>query len=343
MPTEQRERVWTLIDAAAHDPDPTPDAEAAYDFTRQPPDEIAFHATRPRAIATAIRYGHWVRAQLKDDPLVEVFDLLTRHLDPATDPSLVVRSVYGSDYPLLVGLQYDWAVQATPRIFPKDKELQGYWQAAWGGYLSDAAFDLSSCALLDQQYERALINMDPAALTDMAPAEDYRVADHLMHRYWLGDISLDSDGRLLGLFYEHASVSIRSHAMCVLGRALGGSGGEIADEVVKRLVALWDFRCRAVEEGADAGELIPFGWWLACGQFDAAWTLDQLEGVIGRAHRIDREDLVFARLEELAFPGPGDTPQSNRRDSAARWQPSRPSACRDDHWPAVGSRLAGPA
>jgi hypothetical protein len=116
-----RVRAWGVLRRLTDDPEPTPEDETQYGGTNMDPPTLSINTTRGEAMHAVVQYALWVRRhieQLPDGPALvasgfagmpEVREVLEAHLDPANDPSLAIRAVYGQWFPWLVLLDRAWA------------------------------------------------------------------------------------------------------------------------------------------------------------------------------------------------------------------------------------------
>ena len=65
----------------------------------------------------------------------EVKALLEEHLDPAQDPSVAVRAVYGRYFPWFLLVDPGWTKSYIKTIFPKSQFKTPLYLAAWETYL----------------------------------------------------------------------------------------------------------------------------------------------------------------------------------------------------------------
>ena len=242
----------------------------------------------------------WVRRHQRGDGLAEVFFVLDRHLDPAEEPSPVVRAVYGTEFHRLARLDNAWAAGATSRIFPPAAAGGELWDAAWGAYLdSPVPISAEAWALLDDQYLIAVGRL-AAASGERAGRRDVRLGQHLITRYLAGEITLDGGDQLLDGFYGAAPVAVRAEMAEYIGWNLLESGIGTGSGVLSRLTRLWERRLAAASPSADKDELVRFGEWFASGCFDDDWSLRQLARVITLTGEARPDILVLRRLAELA-------------------------------------------
>ncbi|MGH3570607.1 MAG: hypothetical protein ACRDUW_02065 [Pseudonocardiaceae bacterium] len=272
----ERDKVWTIIARALEDPDPMLGDETRLMGGGTSLEMLSMNVVRPEAIRVAVDWGVWAR---RHDPTVDVSDLfavLEGHLDLWTEPSQAVRWVYGECFAILVGLDRDWAATHARSVFPLEPRLRDSWAAAWDAYLTRGMLHRDVWTVLDEQYRVAVDRIDPHAAERKSLFRAFRVGQHLVHRFCVGDIDLNNAHSLLRRFYDRAPVSARAQLIDVIGHSLAHT----PRPAVEQLKALWELRLHAVQDGADPAELGGFGWWFASGVFDDGWALRQLRSVL---------------------------------------------------------------
>ena len=326
IPFELRKLVWNVIKPLTNDPDPTPEHEARYGGPNMEPATLSINTTRGEAMHTVIRYALWVRKHIEKEPegithlkrgfdeMPEVREVLEVHLNPARDPSLAIRSVYGQWFPWFVLVDQKWTAAHVTFIFPTDEAQAGLRNAAWEPYITfcdayDSAFDV-----LREEYRHAIECLSISQTRRVGrDAPDQRLVEHLMILYWRGHIPLDEQTSLLSLFYEKASQTLHGHAREFIGRNLSQGKDPVPPEIIDRLKMLWDWRFAAVQKATSpashSAELISFSWWFSSGKFDDTWALPQLAQVLKLLTHVEvdrwiADELVAERLAIIAndFP-----------------------------------------
>lgn len=290
--------VWSIISSACQDPDPTPDDETVDD----PPgafEALTLDAIRPVAIRAAIAYGLQVRQRDPEADISAVFSILEDHLDTTADPSRTVRATYGSLFQILVALDPAWARGHVAAIFPSDPAQHPYWQAAWNAHLEQQSLTDQAWHLLRPQYARAVDALDSNVNGEWALARARFLGHHLAGRYWFGKLALDEPDRLLKRFYEHAPVEVAAQIIATAGRSLP-KDRPAEPALIQRLIALWNYRVNAVDQGANPRELADFDQWFLSGAFDEAWALQQLLIVVKRVHDMELDPQVLRQMTMLA-------------------------------------------
>lgn len=298
-PGSALEPAWAIIEGAAADPDPSPEAEASSYEDGRSPGELSLNHVRPQAIATAIAFALWARRSAPDSDLSAFHDLLDQHLDPGHEPSQAVRWVYGESAAQLAYLDREWTAAHAAAVFPENPAERHLWEAAWDAYLTYAPVIPELCAILADQYQMAVDRLQPGATGQRPEARALGLGRHLLTRYWLGDLTFDSHRQLLRRYYQNGPASVRIHLMRFLARSIS-STNPLDTAVAERLRELWESRVQAVRNGADAAELTAFGEWFGAGRLGDGWELQQLITALSLAGRIESEYEALPRLAALA-------------------------------------------
>ena len=312
IPYEFRERVWALVKPLTDDPDPTPEHEARFGGDNSSPWDMAINTVRGVAFQALVQYGLWCLRAGKQEgegeaPAIhetpEVIEVLEQHLDPAVDPSLAVRSVYGQFFPWIMLLDREWAKANVERIFPVADADAPFWNAGWGGYiLFVQAFD----DVLEVIYDRYAFAID--ALTEIEnqqrrDREPERLAGHLMTYYWRGKLDDEKGHALFESFWQKAPSETRSAALRFIGLSLNNTKGDLSEEIKSRLMALWGSRVRAIaevdEKVRNPVELDEFGWWFTSDALPNDWALEQLSQVLSLTNTIEHERDTLTKLVNL--------------------------------------------
>ncbi|HXL18947.1 MAG TPA: hypothetical protein VN961_15650, partial [Streptosporangiaceae bacterium] len=299
MPPDHEAQVWPIICAGCTDPDPSPEREADRAGEQAGFLALAQTATRAQAIRTAVTYGLWLRRESPAADLSQVHALLERHLDPATDPSLAVRSIYGELFPQLAWMDRDWAQRHAGIIFPDRPGQRDLREAAWDAYLAAARVDEHTWLLLRPLYDLMAGQVNAAGDNQ---ADDFRARQlgvHLITGLWNGWAGAECDGTLMRRFYASLSPGQATGVMWLVSGTLRNAQSP-NPALLARLASFWEFRLSAAEGGTDPGELAEFGRWFATGHFDPDWSLRQLLTALRLAGDINAERAVISKLAELA-------------------------------------------
>lgn len=293
-------------------PDPTPDRD---DQSFTDPMTASLNAVRSSAFSALIAYLDWCeRASLvtyggpPNDVAPRVFEILDRHLDPTTDSSPAVRSVYGQDFPFLARVSPDWAEANADRVLgvgggtDSDQRLR---DVGWLSFVYMRQPSRSLLELLGPIYRARLTSPDasnPGVNATQTLAS--RVGEHVLLLYGGGDIGIDTEDGLVRAFFTQSDAETRAAVMGRIGWHLE-RWATPQPEVVSRLQQLWEWRKGEMKDTPDRVELGGFGWWFRSGKFPRDWAIEQLAMAAGLGTRFDVEGLVAEELGTYAkeFPG----------------------------------------
>ena len=312
-----RDAVWELIDALADDPEPAPEDEAER-ILNITTDSIS--SVRGNALHAVIRYGLWVCRSLAGPngayavrpsmvTIPEVGKRLDWHLDPANDPSLAVRSVYGQWFPHLALIDADWAERNVERIFPhRHPALR---DAAWEAYLRFCPAYDTPFKMLRGQYAAAVSRMGAGGPRNSSPRDELgkRLGMHLLVMAGRGHLSWSDDDALLMGYFESAEPEQARSAIGSIGRDLHNEDREFPRETLTRFASLAEALIGVLQEqGRERqGHLAALGWWIASGRFEAEWTLKQLGRLVAHAGLAEPRRYVMDHLAELSGRYPAET------------------------------------
>jgi hypothetical protein len=236
----------------------------------------------------------------------EVREVLEAHLDPANDPSLAIRAVYGQWLPWLVLLDRAWAAAKTPRIFPADRT--DFRDAAWETYIVFCKPYDNVFEVLEEEYSKTVERLGDTVRTTRRHLgdPDEQLAEHLMVFFGRGKLPLHEPHGLLGRFFEKAPGPVRGRAIEFIGRSLRDHAGEIPSAVLQRFSALWEWRIERAHAAPSefVDELANFGWWFVSYRFDEAWTIQQLEEALRLAKKAEPDHMIAETLAEMAVRRP---------------------------------------
>ena len=298
---ELGEQIWVALRPLIESPHPSLEDEASYAGSMGPLDR-SLNVVRGQAMRAAIAYVQWVTEEdtRREDSVQEVLEVLDRHLEPSVDPSAAVRSVYGQHFGSLLDAVPTWARSAVTRIFGNPREdvgFDGLQRAAWDSFLmmhdpTETLFDV-----LRAQYEAATVRLrDVAAERPEAGHADSmsaRLAEHILLLYAWGVIGLDSDDGLIAEFFAAAPTELIAEALSHLGWRIFRTSGPLGQQLLDRLMALWDWRDAEAEAGrADLAELRGFGWWLRSNRYPVAWVLPHMVRVAEAPYRLDMTEQI---------------------------------------------------
>jgi len=313
IPFCARSAIWRILEQLSEDVDPTPEREAKKDGSNMDFATISINATRCLAMHAVVRYALWVRknapkaSDLNFDGMNEVRSVLEKHLDISQDPSLAIRSVYGRWFPWLHFLDPKWATLNASRIFPAEKKLLLYWEAAWSSYIGFCSPYDDILTVLEAQHREAIERLGQISQSRDLRHWESNLAGHLMAYYWRGRIGLKSRDELLAMFFSRAPAKVRGYALETIGRWLFNLKEPLEPAVASRLRKLWNWRIDTARQSSNPGgyapEIVGFGWWFRSEVFGENWLIRQLRLVLEIAAKGEpkvRERLAFPIAEKLA-------------------------------------------
>ena len=312
-----RQHAWGVLAPLTNDPEPTPEYEDRYGGGNMDPCTLSINTVRGEAMHAVVGYALWVRrhvSAIRDGEeritqgfaaMPEVRKVLEDHLDPESDPSLAVRSVYGRWFPALVSLDTQWAAQNVPKVFPNADARSEFRDVAWKAYLTFNSLYGNVFPVLQEEYRRAVNRLGLARPHVSRLANpDERLAGHLMTLYWWGAVDFEARDGLVATFYRKAGDELRAQALAFVGRALRSTEEEIAPEILDRLQKLWRWRLDTARDAESPAshleEIAAFGSWFVSGKFDDGWAMGQLAQALEVAPWAEPDHLVIERLAELA-------------------------------------------
>ncbi len=314
VPFDLRETAWRILAGLTDDTDPKLEDEEREGSARDAV-TTSINSTRGVAMNTLIRYVIWVWRQKKDDAtpwtfdrVPEVREVLDRHLDPAIEPTMAIRSIYGFWLPNLVALDRSWVESRLNRIFPEDPAGARLRDAAWDAYIGFSHPFNDVFELLRGEYRAAVMTLSPTDPQSTSLGDRrLHLAQHLMSFYWRGKAPIEDPDGLVPLFFYRGSDALRGEALDFIGRSLREEGVEVPKEVLDRLQVLWEWRIGTAEAHSATGfreELSSFGGWYASGRFDPAWAIAQLLRAVRISRKAEPDHWVIERLQSdcKAFP-----------------------------------------
>ncbi|MFH0944696.1 MAG: hypothetical protein V2A76_05815 [Planctomycetota bacterium] len=303
IPIGARDRVWSILEPITHDIEPDEEFEAEYGGSNMDPPTLAINTVRGVALHAVVVYALWVHRRTDEaksigfDAIPEAREALEHHLDPARDPSLAIRSVYGQYFPWLVLLDSTWATNSLDRVFPEEADSSSLWDAAWWTYVTFCMPYDNVLPILRRKYDAALdrIQSAPGEVAFATPAG--RLVEHIVAYYARGRINLEDP--LLAKLFAATPINARSQVVVFAGRILRASPPPSVD-AVERLKTLWVLRRQAiVESHGDPEELVHFGWWVTSPMLEAEWVLAELEHVLGAARWVEPDHQVVEYLSTV--------------------------------------------
>lgn len=315
IPFDQRNAVWNILFPLTDDPDPTAKRDDDTD-----PAGLSINSTRGEALHAVVRYALWVRRYLEKssegqqktargfDEMPEVRNVLETHLDTTKDPSLAIRAVYGQWFPWLVLIDSKWVQENLGKIFPSQKSMRRYYDAAWETYLGFCDVYDNVFSVLRKQYENAVRSLQESQKDkDRHGDPNTKLAEHMMVLYRRGLFRLDDPESIFSQFWKCAPNKLRAYTLEFIGRSLRDTKDEVPPDILQRLQALWESRLNRAKRESDVanhGELSAFGWWFISAKFDDEWAISQLYEAIERTKSIEPDLWVVERLAKLVTQMP---------------------------------------
>lgn len=304
LPPSEQEAIWKIIDLLSEDQWGTLDYRNPEAQTK----DAWFHSLnylRPKAVRAAFQYLQWRMKNAGQTTFAfsnrpELADYFIRHSDPSREVCLSVRLIFGEMFPYLHALDPAWGEASANRIFPDTSEHQALRDVAWAAYLAaNQAYD-NVFALLEPQYRSAITISDEKRIlgkSNLLENASGMMSWHLLQQYWRGKMTL-APGTLLSDFFLLAEERGRRSAIIYVGRSLRETTDEVQEEVIQRLMALWDNRLEAAAAGDASGEMRAFSWWFFTRYFDDGWALKSLHAALRLSG--GHLDLIMDSLDRLA-------------------------------------------
>lgn len=305
IPFELRSNVWGIIEQLCRDPDIGSDLS-------DDPLTTSMNCTRGKAIHALFRYVRWVAVNLprpskkelrlerglKEIP--EVIPLLDSWLETATEPSVVVRSIYGYSFATLAAIDPEWAVAHREVIFPTEEGKRQFWVVAWDAYIRSTAVYASIYELLVSEYLFAVEHCGAYPSDAQSRKQACQaLAEHIIVLLGRGAIGLEPDA-LLVRFFSRVPTALQSYALEFVGRSLE-SGETPPREVMERFVKLWDWllvESKPEAEHGDRARLAAFGSWFTANKFDLEWSIRTLRESLRLARCVAHAYFVIETLVE---------------------------------------------
>lgn len=312
IPQEERALVWSIIATLLEDPDPSPGRDDHEPVT------VAINSVRGEAMHAAVRYALWVERALKTDEafngidsLPELAAAVDRRLDPAVDPSLAIRAVFGQWFVQFVRMDETWAESLAPRIFPSDPAAAHFFAAAWNAYVVFNRAWTSVFEVLRNSYELAVERFEEVdEERHMAGNPREHLGSHLSYLRFVGSIDLAADG-LFARYWSLAPAELKEHEINEIGWSLENGNAQLADDVQARVIETWEWILEHGQE--DPRPLSAFGAWFGAHQLADDWLLAQGQHVLELGVHLDPNHVVYEALARMAAEHPREVVALVRR------------------------------
>ena len=301
LPAGVAARAWDSLQYLSWDDEPDTDYERQYGGSNMDPLTLSLNTTRGQAMHAVVAFAIWARQNDDEESLGRALSNLDEHLDPALEPSLTVRGVFGARLHQLRSIAPLWLAERVGTLFPAGADLRALRLAAWDTYLVWGRPSPGLFEILEPQYLAAIEELPVEAERKEAARRDptEALAEHLATFLWWGAIGNAPDG-LAERFFKAAEPKEAGHLLEVLGRSLREQENEpIPRMVMERLENLWaaisgwiSARPRAERSVILSG----FGELYASGSFDEAWADRELLRLAGEGVLAGAEHVVFDRL-----------------------------------------------
>jgi hypothetical protein len=305
IPFSKKKEVWTVIEHLTEHPHPTPEHEEKYGRDNSDPYTMSINTVRGDAFHAVFAYIFWHNRAEKSTSKSwkayipdEVKKVLELHLDPAHDPSLTIRSVYGRFFPWMLSYGGDWAKNLKDKVFPVENPALRY--AALETYLTNMVF-AEAYELLRPLYELAVNDIRGGKVPKRKYWADVpeHLATHAMVAYAF-EIE-DGANPFYKYFFKTASGKTCGMAVSIGGRHFISRDNTPAGEKVPKMEVLkrfWDWR---LEESNAPSELREFGWWAKADKFDHQWLLERLLKTVEKTKGdINGEFIVMGTVNYLS-------------------------------------------
>jgi len=208
-------------------------------------------------------------------------------LNPASEPTRTIRSLYGYYFPTLLYLDKEWAVGHISHIFPENSKSRELLRTAWEGYLEPPELYDNVYNTLRPQYKYAVEKLESPQISDEAKK---RLSEHLMIAYLRGKEEIDDKpDSLISLFFKKANPNIKGHVIWFIGIELKDNPPkdiEIQKKIAKRSINFLDWRIKELEKVKNGSaeefyeELRWSGLWASCTLFDKSIIMPYLYNIL---------------------------------------------------------------
>ena len=308
LPLSERDAVWELLVKLAGDPDPriSDSAEHGDDERVMGPYDHSLNTVRGIAFHAVFRYIWWVRNAVTDAKdwkglPDESQKLLEEHLKPTVEPTLTIRSVYGSSAARLIYWDAVWFTRNRDLIFPgaAQPKLDA---VAWSTFITHTNPDWNVLKLMEPQFRRAISEMSVKAKTKHNNDPRVALGNYLVNLYWWGHLDFTVEGDLLGAFYGKANDDIRAQVMAFVGHSLKQTD-KVDPVTAGRIVDFWRWRLSTAQAAKGKGyedEMGAFVWWFNAEKLDSKWTATQMLEALKLSRRHEGQYLWMPHFANLA-------------------------------------------
>jgi len=315
IPSNLLENVQFLLIQLVDDPDPTLEADRPQDgwFGHNDPITVSLNHVRPVALAALIRCTIRLAKQTEEsDERVTKEDRkmpdlvakkLTQKLDPQTEPSWAVRSVFGDFVPKLYWLDKKWLLSHLDSIFPIAQGDENTWLfiSAWDAYILNQYYQ-DIFIIMRPKYRQAIQYLSQGYKTESHLNQSDYLSAHLIHEYFFSDLGLMdfiASGGLLHEFFQKAQPELRSRLPWVLWKICEGS----PEKYWGKARAIWEWRSKEsinYNHSSDFNsELLGLALLLRVApNFETVKSMQSLlDGLLPHLRNVDSHDLGWHSVE----------------------------------------------
>ena len=295
IPFSYKDDVFAILNILCDDEEPTFEEELNNLKGNGRISDMSINSVRGIAMNGIINFIFWIVGYSYDETLLkdnsiskipeEIKSVLEYHLDYEADPSYTIRYIYGFHLNNLINLDKKWVIENLTNIFPEERSKQGYWEAAWSGYLDGNLTHAITFEILREQYVRAIECFNDGVLEiELFNFSTERLANEIMRLYIYGIEDLKSENSLVFKFYQKTPDDVRKLGIAYIGQILSSlKDMKEFDLVLKRLMELWEERLLVFKNSNIDDykrEIVFFFLWFNNSIFEKGWAIDRLDEVL---------------------------------------------------------------
>ena len=295
IPFSFKNDIFEILKVLTNDEEPTAEEELNNIKGNWRISDMSINTVRGIAMNRLIDLAFWNAIHSNDEITLndhsksklpdQIKSILETHLDYKVEPSYTIRYIFGFHLNRIIYLDKEWVLENLTNIFPEEENKQGYWEAAWSGYLDGNLSHAIPFEILRDQYLRALGCFEDENLEfKLISFSVERLANEIMRLYINGIEDLKSENSLVFKFFQKTPDDVRKLGIAYIGQIL--SSLKDRDEfnlVLKRLMELWEERLRVIKNSNIENykrELVFFFFWFNNSIFEKGWTINRLEEVL---------------------------------------------------------------
>lgn len=250
----------------------------------------AFNRTRSRAISCVVQSCFWMRKNVPDDPLVDLFGILDNRLQSELEMTQPEFAILGREIHRLWNLNKEWVRNSIDWIFP----IQSFdaWCASFGTYLRYFSSNGVMFSLLQDSYQFATHNV--VRLAELNSGKDLvkKLGQHLVRQFIIGAFP-HTGSDLLSQYYIQfkQQPEIHSELFEHVGWGLGNSKLDESIEARIKEFFRWNI------DGDNFG-CVDFSQWLNADCLELTWRLEAFKEVLAKNPSMPKgihRDLEFLR------------------------------------------------